>query len=702
MLIFNNSYCQIPNEFHLYNSETDTIKVENIYSETTTIYPFNENTEITGLSFTGMINHSETNSILRIILIDTTGYEFLVLESYPLLTDSLSQYLQDYCEETNYLNEIVPAAIKIELLNSQVEITNFKITKQTQPSFNYTLANNRHNTQIQYKISKIKTNILKYNLTWNADSTNFSHKWQNFKKNISLFSITNYLQGVEYYKDGIYDIISHTDISYPVNNFMTDHFDWRSKHNATSISSPYFNNSISDQGWITSVKSQVPYGTCYTFSKISCIEALTNLYYNNFISPDLSEEQDACCCPNNGIVNEECFPYDTNNMPSAILCDNICDSSEYAVSEFTLLNLMPISYLNYNPDSIMKWLIKYGPLQIDMIHFSCLIGYYYNPFLNKIVWKFKDSLIRTLWDGTAGILPDNYFYTSMPYSHIFKGAIAILSPINMTNKSTNDIRCLDLDTDGYYNWGIGPKPPHCPVSPQREDCDDSDPSFGPMDVDGSCSRLVPYSYGFDSTNIVDWKQSRTDDFNWTVITGSTPTSLTGPDAPSQGDAYIYSEGTGNESLQASLISPSLYITSSCNIVQFSYHMYGSTMGNLEVFVSEDGGINWTSQKLLTGDHGNQWDTAYIELCGYDDKIIKIKFVSTIGNDEFSDIAIDDFKIYENILNLNLNSNSPLCVNDTIKLSSQAGFYSYSWTGPNNFTSNNTNPTLVVTDTLATG
>ncbi len=43
----------------------------------------------------------------------------------------------------------------------------------------------------------------------------------------------------------------------------------------------------------------------------------------------------------------------------------------------------------------------------------------------------------------------------------------------------SDIDCADNDGDGYYNWGIGPKPAHCPNCPDEEDSDDSSPLIGP-------------------------------------------------------------------------------------------------------------------------------------------------------------------------------------------------------------------------------
>ena len=81
----------------------------------------------------------------------------------------------------------------------------------------------------------------------------------------------------------------------------------------------------------------------------------------------------------------------------------------------------------------------------------------------------------------------------------------------------DDIRCVDLDGDGYYNWGIGPKPATCPDGcPDENDCDDSDPEFGPyIDSTGECrenvTSIIPskssfaglkYSYSYDPVHRV--------------------------------------------------------------------------------------------------------------------------------------------------------------------------------------------------------
>lgn len=78
----------------------------------------------------------------------------------------------------------------------------------------------------------------------------------------------------------------------------------------------------------------------------------------------------------------------------------------------------------------------------------------------------------------------------------FSGTSIPMPPITSLNYTDADIICEDRDGDGYYNWGIGPKPPHCPpCAPDEPDGDDSNPNLGPMNEFGYCMPLAhPYFY----------------------------------------------------------------------------------------------------------------------------------------------------------------------------------------------------------------
>lgn len=71
-----------------------------------------------------------------------------------------------------------------------------------------------------------------------------------------------------------------------------------------------------------------------------------------------------------------------------------------------------------------------------------------------------------------------------------------MSPITSLNYTDADIICENRDGDGYYYWGIGAKPAHCPpCAPDQPDGDDSNPNLGPMNEFGYCMPLShPYFY----------------------------------------------------------------------------------------------------------------------------------------------------------------------------------------------------------------
>ncbi|MCK9311971.1 MAG: hypothetical protein M0P26_06810 [Bacteroidales bacterium] len=74
------------------------------------------------------------------------------------------------------------------------------------------------------------------------------------------------------------------------------------------------------------------------------------------------------------------------------------------------------------------------------------------------------------------------------------------TPITSLNYTDTDIVCADRDGDGYYYWGIGSKPTHCPLcAPDEPDGDDSNPNLGPMDEYGYCAEITPLVENITST-----------------------------------------------------------------------------------------------------------------------------------------------------------------------------------------------------------
>lgn len=80
-----------------------------------------------------------------------------------------------------------------------------------------------------------------------------------------------------------------------------------------------------------------------------------------------------------------------------------------------------------------------------------------------------------------------------------------------------DVVCEDADGDGYYFWGLGPKPTNCPASvPDTPDGGDSDPTVGPMDEYGNMTVLTTE---FIISSIVEHNKVYTFSHDIRIVTG---------------------------------------------------------------------------------------------------------------------------------------------------------------------------------------
>lgn len=166
----------------------------------------------------------------------------------------------------------------------------------------------------------------------------------------------------------------------------------------------------------------------------------------------------------------------------------------------------------------------------------------------------------------------------------------------------------------------------------------------------SCASTVssfPYNQGFENT-FGSWSQSTSDNFNWSLRSGGTPSSNTGPSAASSGTYYAYMESSypNYSNKTAILNSPCLDLSNVNNpSLTFKYHMYGSTnMGNLKLEASTDG-TTWNSIWSKAGNQGNSWKTATVDLSAYASATaLRLRFNGTTGTTWQGDMAIDALSI----------------------------------------------------------
>lgn len=156
----------------------------------------------------------------------------------------------------------------------------------------------------------------------------------------------------------------------------------------------------------------------------------------------------------------------------------------------------------------------------------------------------------------------------------------------------------------------------------------------------------PYTEGFES-GLGAWGQSTADDFDWIRISGATPSGTTGPSAAAAGSWYVYLESSSPNypSKVSILTSPCFDLSAAAGATfTFKYHLYGATtMGGLQLQAMTGGG-SWESLWSVSGNQGNSWETATIDLAAYTGGTVQLRLLGTTGTTWQGDMGVDDISL----------------------------------------------------------
>lgn len=487
---------------------------------------------IKGFSITADIIQKTERSFVRVILEDIAGQEFLVGECSRIFNDKDTVSWSNYSEETCNLDSIFPKFLKIIAIEASVILHNVNIFESTESSPQKALTLNRDSLQlmqIEKKVEAINRYNINHNLLWRAGITSVAMKPYAERK--QLLGITNdscNTAGFEYYKSGIFVMPGSFDNdtletrSLNDTNVYVESFDWRNRHG---------------KNWITPSKTQIRL-TCWAFAAASVVESYINLYFNRNLNYDLSEldfvmnasansgleggfVNDALYYTKNcGVVKEDCYPFVVSY-----------DTIEKCFDPEEIIKIEDYNIKYYVSDNEIKQKLIKHPVSLDLFwqdgagHSVLFVGYNkiaagdsimlksyldINPvwtivnensdYVDKTMWIIKNSYGKD-WgiDGYAYIITNNLKKNIRMCS--LNGAISSLL------YKDNDILCTDNDGDGYYYWGVGEKPEHCPAWALEEaDGDDNDYTKGPMNKYGYCQENLPQNDTIFVTTDTTWDE----------------------------------------------------------------------------------------------------------------------------------------------------------------------------------------------------
>ena len=701
------------------NSQTpgfnDTITINESFTYDTTI-SLSCYQSIYGIGVSGNIQFYSDTSLVRIIVADTTGLEYMVYETYPMIDTVWNFSFTQKCEETCFLDGFSLNSVNIQIVNAFIQITHIDIGTNTMSNAEM-LQKQAKQAYENIKIEKLNAFINSKEMIWSAGQTNLSKLF--YIDKIKAFGLSKNSFGFEYYNGGIFSIYGKEEyFSDPTYGFVEE-FDWRKIHDANIPGTFYYDGDELGGGWMTNIKCQNGCWTeqngwecienpedcegeyleseaCFGFAVVAAAEALVNLYFNNHYNFDLSEQQTLSnpttgsplpcggiasgnstgqildLLKNYGLVSEIDFRF----RGKEISCDNMLTPTEIVQIDYGSVNI--------TGEDIKKSLINYGPLVWTggdpwaSWHGIVLVGYgvvhegdvFYNmppisptsQYIGRTYWIMKNS-----YGSFANQSQNGYYY------FFFDGGPPIrvdklLTPITALTLSEYDRNYYDIDNDGYYNWGIGEKNPIWPVFADEKDGNDNNAALGPIDEYGNITITGPYSTSFEK-KLDGWLQCGTDADDFFIHEGPAITYPDfGPYSAQDGDYYIYMDGDHVTYPYHSVIieSPNINLNNYCEyLFSFWYHKciyWGGDGSKLEVSISFDHGDTW--QK-----YWGVYDNTFFTGCDWAEitlqiprQVNKIRFESKTGVVPYrNNTAIDNVTIVP------IESASPWIIDDLVEI-----------------------------------
>jgi len=287
-LVALNSFCQENRVFTLQNQAEMRIPVDKTINENTELNIFESETTIGGLAFSGDISLFSDSSLVRLILVDQNGYEYLIYEAYPVLAGSKQFSVAGAAEETSSLDQVIPSRVNVELVDATIHLKEIVVSEGGGTSEE--VKSEMLQEQTLNKIRRINENIQQLGQKWVAGETSLSRLSYQEKKSMFGGSIPNF-QGLEYYVGGVFVLPGTKKIDPNLKSTKSvtaaqaeaqyvKEYSWRNRHG---------------EDWVTGVRNQYDCRCEWAFGATGALELMINLYFNQHLDYNFSEQQLISC-----------------------------------------------------------------------------------------------------------------------------------------------------------------------------------------------------------------------------------------------------------------------------------------------------------------------------------------------------------------------------------------------------------------------
>lgn len=269
--------------------------------------------------------------------------------------------------------------------------------------------------------------------------------------------------------------------------------------------------------------------------------------------------------------------------------------------------------------------------------------------------------IITLMDNTS-FTPVGWSWTISPASYVFVAGTNANSQHPKVQFNAAGNYTISLTANNAIGFDLETKISYITINPSNlaTSFNDDLEAYATCSTLGNCGATICDLVGSQWVNITE------DDVDWRIDINGTGTSNTGPSMDfnpgTTAGKYAYLEASGSCGNREGILEAKCVDLDQNYDLQFAYHMYGVNTGSLTVGVNDGAGWVYTLFSA-TGEIGNMWNTANIDLSGYTGQTVDLRIVGTIGNGIRSDIAIDDIKFaLQTVLSTQVSQPQATCAN----------------------------------------